>query len=129
MSHYDGIMENLMFIQQMYFNYRKRLSKKRRKTFEEKMNSYRKSSAVLRIMNEIDRKLYDYQIATGSVRSGSVDIYRLSRKGYLKVFDMVNVNGAVKGLYSRKYTSRLRTDVVNRVGRPTPSAPSEEEYI
>ena len=87
------------------------------------MASYRKSSAVLRIMNEIDKQLFDHQVATGVIRTGTVEIYRLSGRGYLKVFDMVNVNGAVKGLYDRKYTSRLRTEVVSQVNRLVPSAP------
>lgn len=114
-THYEGIMENLMFIQQMYFKFRMRVTKKRSHSYAEKMETHRKSNVILRIMNEIDLKLYEQQKYTGFLESGTIEIYRLSRKGYLRVFDIVNVGGAVKGLESKRYTSRLRKDIVQYV--------------
>ena len=104
-----------MFIQQMYYKYRISKEKRRlgrRRTYAEKMESLRKSIAILKIMNEIDIKLFEYQKYTGWLESGTVEIYRLSRPGYIRVFDIVNVGGAVKGLESKEYTSRLRKKVM-----------------
>ena len=78
-------------------------------------------------MNEIDIKLFDHQKYTGWLESGTIEIYHLSRKGYLRVFDKLSVGGAVKGLYSHKYTSRLRKEIMqfvkSRYYHPEPTAP------
>lgn len=133
-AHYEGIMENLMFIQQMYIHFRNRAAKNKNRSHADKMETQRKANAIVKIMNEIDLRLYIHQRGTGFLESGNIEIYRISRKGYLKVFDIVSVNGAVKGLESKAYTSKLRKQVVgfvkSRFVKPEPSAPPlQENYI
>jgi len=120
LNYYNYTMENLRYMKHFYTKFRIRKGNGRRSiTRSEKLSIFRVTTSIFRIIDEVDKQLYEDQIKAQLLESATLKTYRLSQKGFIKIFDIVTYDKKEKAMkdmdLAPKYTSAYRKKIICEV--------------